>query len=419
MFGRRSTTEALVVGAGPVGLFAALQLARQGVEVEIIDSQWRTAARSYALALHPQTLQLFDDLALTEPLLEHGRKVESVGFYDRKGREAAVDLRHLSDAYRYALVLPQSQLEAKLEEQLEAAGVKVKWNHRLAGLELNGGFVEATIQRLGKDSTGYSVSSTEWVVEKTLTTEANFVFGADGCNSAVRRLAGISFEDLGNSQQFAVFECGTDRDAGSEVRVVLEEQETSVYWPLSGDRFRWSFGLSGVDTPDERVKHRLAVQIGEQTLPYLSPENLTELLAERAPWFEAPVGEIFWSVGVQFDQRLATEFGCGRVSLLGDAAHMAGPVGVQSMNVGFAEAMELASLVTALIKRDAPKDSIDSYDRERASGWRRLLGLDSSPVADESASDWIRHRADRIPACIPASGEMLGQALEGLGLKLG
>jgi 2-polyprenyl-6-methoxyphenol hydroxylase-like FAD-dependent oxidoreductase len=419
MFGRRSTTEALVVGAGPVGLFAALQLKRQGVDVEIIDSQWRTAARSYALALHPQSLELFDELALTGPLLEHGRKVESIGFYDSRGREAAIDLGSLSGRFPHALVLPQSLLEAKLEEELEAVGVKVKWNHRLAGLELGDGSVEATIQRLGKDSTGYSVSSTEWVVEKVLTVEADFVFGADGCSSAVRRLAGISFEDLGRSQQFAVFECGTDRDAGNETRVVLEDQETSVYWPLSGDRFRWSFGLSGIDTPAERVKHRLAVQIGEQTLPYLSPESLAELLAERAPWFDAPAGEVFWSVGVQFDSRLAAEFGCGRVTLLGDAAHMAGPVGVQSMNVGFAEATELAALVKAIIQNGSSRDALDTYDGERLSEWRRLLAVDGSPVASDGASDWIRQRASRIPACIPASGEMLGQALGQLGLRLG
>ena len=115
-----------MVGAGPVGLFAALQLTRQGVEVEIIDSQWRTAARSYALALHPQTLELFEEINKKEPLLEHGRKVESIGFYDIKGRETAIDLGNLSGRFPHALVLPQSLLEAKLEEQLEAAGVKVK-----------------------------------------------------------------------------------------------------------------------------------------------------------------------------------------------------------------------------------------------------------------------------------------------------
>ena len=76
---RKSSTEALVVGAGPVGLFAALKLAREGIEVEIIDSQWRSAARSYALALHASTLELLDGFGLSDSLLEAGRKVASVG----------------------------------------------------------------------------------------------------------------------------------------------------------------------------------------------------------------------------------------------------------------------------------------------------------------------------------------------------
>ena len=57
MFGKRHS-EILVVGAGPVGLYTALLLAEQGLDVEIVDGQWSTAARSYALALHPRSLEL-------------------------------------------------------------------------------------------------------------------------------------------------------------------------------------------------------------------------------------------------------------------------------------------------------------------------------------------------------------------------
>jgi 2-polyprenyl-6-methoxyphenol hydroxylase-like FAD-dependent oxidoreductase len=418
MFGRKSTTEALVVGAGPVGLFAALQLARQGVEVEIIDSQWRTAARSYALALHSSTLELFASAGFADTLLDESRKVESVGFYDQQGLQVTVDLSRLSEQFPFALVLPQSRLEERLEELLALEDIKVNWNHRLAGVELNGGTVRATIQRLGKESTGYSVSSTEWVVEKVVTTEARFIFGADGHNSTVRRLAGIDFEDLGGSEQFAVFECSSDRDAGGEMQVVLDGQCTSVYWPLPGDRFRWSFGLGEAGLSTERAKHRLAVQIGEQTLPYLSPESLAGFLTDRAPWFDARVDEVHWSVGVRFERRLAAEFGRGPVSLLGDAAHVAGPIGVQSMNLGLAEAAELASRVAEMVRNGASRSAIDAYDRQRVAQWRQLLGIDSSPAAGDAASEWIRQRAGRIPGCIPASGEELAKVLAELDLQM-
>src|SRR5690606_8964144 len=81
MFGREKT-DVLVVGAGPVGLFTALHLARHGVRVQIVDKEWRTGAHSYALALHAASLRLLDDLGLRARVLEHAYRVDTVAFYD-------------------------------------------------------------------------------------------------------------------------------------------------------------------------------------------------------------------------------------------------------------------------------------------------------------------------------------------------
>ena len=66
MFSKKKA-DVLVIGAGPVGLFAALALAKKGVHVVVADKEWRTGAHSYALALHPQTLSLLDELARLRP----------------------------------------------------------------------------------------------------------------------------------------------------------------------------------------------------------------------------------------------------------------------------------------------------------------------------------------------------------------
>ena len=72
MFGR-ANPEVLVVGAGPVGLFAALALAKQGIQVAIVDREWRPGAHSYALALHPHSLSLLQELGIQESVLERAQ----------------------------------------------------------------------------------------------------------------------------------------------------------------------------------------------------------------------------------------------------------------------------------------------------------------------------------------------------------
>src|SRR5271166_6098469 len=89
---REERTEVLVVGAGPVGLLTAILLAEAGIEVKIIDREERTTARSYACALHARTLNLLQQLGLAAPILEHGRRVQTVAFYDREARRAEVKL---------------------------------------------------------------------------------------------------------------------------------------------------------------------------------------------------------------------------------------------------------------------------------------------------------------------------------------
>ena len=88
-------TEVLVVGAGPVGLLTAIVLAEAGIEVKIIDREDRTTARSYACALHPRTLRLLSPMGLAAPVLERGRRTQTVAFYDGAARRAEIKLGEL------------------------------------------------------------------------------------------------------------------------------------------------------------------------------------------------------------------------------------------------------------------------------------------------------------------------------------
>ena len=423
--------EALVVGAGPVGMLAALALAERGVAVEIVDEEWRATARSYALALHAATLERLDRMesgdGLVDQLLARGHRVDRIAFYDGQSARATVDLGALGGNHPFVLVLPQKDLEDLLEERLERHGVHVRWNHRLAELQVgeSGERSRAVVEHLGKESTGYSVATTVWVVEKSLKLAPRFVVGADGHRSRVRHALGVDFPSLGEPELYAVFEVGSSAGPAEEVRVVLGEDgspaggSADVLWPLGPDRRRWSFQVppEALERDDARRpdKSRLAVQVGRQSYPHLSRESLEALLAERAPWFEGPLGDLAWSVAVQFERRLATELGRDGVWLAGDAAHLGPPIGVHSMNAGLAEALELAQAIAA----GAP-DTLEPYGHAVRAAWRQLLDLsDGKGVeATSDADPWVARHAGRILASLPAAGDDRKKLAEQLGLRV-
>ncbi len=415
MFDKKQT-DVLVAGAGPVGLFTALALTGRGIEPILLDAQWRTAGRSYALGLHPASLELFDELGLAEDLIGSGSRVDTVAFYRGFDRLGELRLGELDRRYPFILVLPQNRLEKALEESLKKHRLKVRWSHRLARLTAENGKVAADVERLSQDSSGYALASTSTVINKTFTTRAEMVIGADGHRSAVRRLIDIPFEPFGEPQLFAVFEFTITGKSYHEVRIVLDDETVSVLWPLPDGRCRWSFQLPGaVEDGIPRIKSRFSIQVGQQPYPFVREENLEKFIARRAPWFAGRADKIRWSLAVQFENRLAASFGHDRIWLAGDSAHVTGPAGIQSMNLGLSEARELADLAAGVVRGDTSIEALAAYGQRRREIWLDLLGRRSVEVTD-AAPAWARRAADRLVSLIPASGSDLGQLLSQVGL---
>ena len=417
---RRHKTEVLVVGAGPVGLYSALRLADSGVDVEIVDKQWRSTGQSYALALHPSTLRLLDEAGIVGELIEEGRCVNRIALMGEGKRQAELRFDELPGEFPFLLVLPQSALESVLERRLRRAGVRVRWNHRVSRLDTDGRRAVAQVDKLDKVSVGYAVAAAEWVIQKTFPMEAAFVIGADGHGSVVRKASGIEFDSFGEPELFAVFEFYSGPKPGHEVRIVLENGLANVLWQLPGDRWRWGFQVQeGEVRENRRAKSPLAVQIGRGSFPHVEKERLVELIEERAPWFASPVGDLRWSMAVRFERRLARRFGRDNVWLAGDAAHLTGPVGVHSMNVGLHEAEDLARGVVEVLRGELSKGAMESYNRERLSEWRQLLGVEAAFETGSETSAWVKENGASILPCLPASGDDLKRLGSQIGLEMG
>jgi 2-polyprenyl-6-methoxyphenol hydroxylase-like FAD-dependent oxidoreductase len=399
---RHPDPEVLVVGAGPVGLAAALFLKQHGVRVEIVDAHQRTTQHSYALAIHPRTLRILDEAGLADGLIAAGRTLTRVAYYEGRERRADIDYSALPSKHPYLLVLRQSLLEKAAADALRQKTLEVLWGHRLESLHAEDATLRADVATLDQVAAGYPIARSEWVVVRRETIRPTYVIGADGYDSAVRRMSGIEMEDLGASQIFSVYEIEAAGELPAEVRVMVDPDLTSVYWPLEEGRCRWGFQIR--DTSEHAA----------------SMARLLHLIAERAPWCTARPTQIYWSTLGLFERRLARTFGSGGVWLAGDAAHQATPVGVHSMNSGLAEARELAVRIAQIRRAGGPPSLLPEFAIETHAAWQRLLGA-STPAgravrARPGADPWVRQHGARIAACIPASGDDLETLLAQIGL---
>jgi len=410
-------TEVLVVGAGPIGMLAALLLKQDGIHTQIIDQENRTAGHSYSCALHPRSVELLHRVDLAYDAIRAGHRVDTVGFYDGAQKRAEVKLSQLPTEFPFALVLQQSVLENFLEQKLREADVKIHWNHRLADVEMKDQGATATVEKLGSTAKGYIVPDFEPVVEKSMPVEAQFVIGADGSNSLLRHRLGIRFERAGDAQHFVVYEIELGSACGHEAKVVLDGSHASVLWPLSDTRCRWGFQVNpaklGEDFPSkDRDRLQMVEEPGEQDKLH----QLRRFLSERAPWFKDPVREVIWSTDVQFEPRLANRFGRDLCWLAGDSAHQTGPVGMQSMNIGFREATDLARALRQILRKSGPVDLLKAYDRAHRYEWQHLLRFNPPPSTLDSPAAWVQQHAARIVGSIPASGLELATLLNQIGI---
>jgi 2-polyprenyl-6-methoxyphenol hydroxylase-like FAD-dependent oxidoreductase len=183
-------------------------------------------------------------------------------------------------------------------------------------------------------------------------------------------------------------------------------------------RCRWSFQLLDYTAPElTRTKDRLSVQLGEGHYPVLSEESFRRLLRERAPWFDATIKEVLWRIVVRFERRLAGRFGKDRAWLVGDAGHVTGPVGMQSMNVGFGEAYQLAGIVAGIVKHGESIDRLEEYNQGRREEWNHLFGLQDAFRPDDSATAWVREHSGQLVSCLPASSTELRELAAQLCLR--
>ena len=332
----------LVVGAGPVGLVLATELLAQGVPVRLIDhSAAGPVQHSRASVVWPRSLELLGRIGASEPLIELGNRLDSVQYYSDKRYLGAVEMSRLTDTpYPFGVVVPQDTTEEVIRTRLAAYGGEIEFGS-LSGLDTSGPRPLADVTRLD--------GSTEQI-------EAEWVIGADGAHSAVRRLAGIELLGSGNDVLFAIGDGPVAGDLDQHALVYAYSRSGALgIAPFGGGKYRLA-----ISVPDWRE---------EQGPP---PELFQRFVDERSPR-AGIVGELEWSTIFRARRRVAETMRAGRVFLAGDAAHVFSAAGAQGMNTGIQDAVNLAWKLAGVVKGAFEPGILDTYDSDRHLAAERIV----------------------------------------------
>ena len=322
--------DVVVVGAGPVGLWVACELALAKVNVAVLERRAKAVTQSRALAIQGRTLEVFALRGLADRFLSRGRPIPKGHF---GGLGTALDFSVFDTRFPFTLLLPQATTETLLEERALELGVDIRRGHFVETAKPcpNGVVLE------GKNGKAFFRFS------------ARYVVGADGARSLIRDTAGIDFAGHPAQHAFMLAEVVLDAPPVQPLVTMVNEAGALLVAPRG-----------------DGVHHRVVVDAPVAVAPS-EPVSLVELAATaaRIAGTDLQLRDPVWLTRFTDETRLAKHYRKGRIILAGDAAHIHAPMGGQGLNVGIQDAMNLGWKLASVLCGTASEALLDSYERER------------------------------------------------------
>ncbi len=356
---QQARRQVIVVGAGPVGLTAAIACKAHGLDVVILEaeSQDRVRPGSRAIYLHGATLRVLERI---RPGLGHATARAGLVWPTRRtlfaGRE--VFKRTYSSEPRdksglpHFTSLPQVDAERLLHQTCAELGIQVIWASPVLSVETTGEGVRI-----------HGPEDQVWL--------ADYVIGADGGRSTVRAQIGVEMEGSRSVNSFVIADVSEDPDDPLPLERIFHYQDPSVggrnvlLVPFAGG---WRADLQCLEDDDpeefsqgEGLKRWIAAVLGPR-------------YAQRITWVST----------YQFLQVVARSLTDAhhRVLLVGEAAHLFAPFGARGMNSGVADAEAAARAIAAAVNMKDPATAaraIDEFSDERRSA--ALYNRDAASIA--------------------------------------
>jgi 2-polyprenyl-6-methoxyphenol hydroxylase-like FAD-dependent oxidoreductase len=402
--------DILIVGAGPVGLTLACELARHGTRCRIVDRLVQPLPFCRAIGVTPRTLEVWENMGVAHRMIDAGLWIE--GFRsivnDGPAQDERVDFPDLPYSH---LGLPQYEKERVLAEQLAQFGIAVE-----RGVELT---------ELAQDDTGVTVHLQPTGGDAASAT-FRYVVGCDGAHSAVRHALGIAFEGDAFPMRFGLGDVHISWDLphGMALRALRfhagRAPELLVAIPLpEHGRYRVTTLAPPGPAGGGGTEHGIQSEARGPSL-----DELQAVVGGLVPG-EPPVTDLRWSSVFRISMRLAAHYRQGCVFIAGDAAHIHPPTGGQGMNTGIQDTYNLAWKLAAVLAGGAPAALLDSYESERrpvgadvvartraaTENFGREGGAKPDRLADTQilvsyrGGDWVRDDMADADAAMPAAGD--------------
>lgn len=302
----------LIVGAGPVGVGAAMFLTQAGRPARVVEQRSEPQLESRALAVNPRTLTILESTGVTEKMLEMGRPVFGMQMHRAGKIVVRISLEDLHPKYPFLLALSQASTERLLYEALVAAGGAVERNIELTACRNVGSRVEAVLQRSGGGD------------EQTV--DVPWLLAADGAHSVARHQLNVNFPGSTLDDVWYLVD--------AHLKTSLSEDHAHIYF-FDDSAFLFIFRVVNDNRTDDPARPLWRV-LGNR------PDPCSFLAQAEAELMDPPVWESNFHVSHRVDETLNV----GQVYFAGDAAHIHSPMGARGMNLGLEDAFVFAALET-------------------------------------------------------------------------
>lgn len=331
-------TEVLIVGAGPVGLMMACQLANHGISFRIIDKKETVSTNSGALIIQARTLEIFGQMGIASEAIVEGIIADKINLIS-KGKKNAItsigDIGGKLSPYPFLLMLEQSKTVKLLLKFINERGFNV---------ERGVSFISMVRE---KDSVTTLVILPDGSEKQIF---SQYVVAADGVRSSVRDFLKISFEGFTYPKPIFIMDCKAKTDIPpGEISFSFTNDLIAGFFPLQGSRWRIDGAFPCTNVAMESGTFKEIEKNFQSGLK-------VNFVPEDAEWFSVSRSQ----------QKLANAFQTGNIFLAGDAAHVNTPVGAQGMNTGLQDAYNLAWKLAFVIRERAKSELLQTYTAERS-----------------------------------------------------